>query len=296
MDRRAFITGVSTAGLGLTCNAQMMQGSEAKQRKIAVFTKTLESLPFDQLAKVIAPLGIAGLEAPLRRGGHIEPAQIAERLPLLMHALAQQQLDVVIMASSINKVDKAGLAEKQLRAAAKAGIKKYRLDYLRYDLTKPIKPQLANFTAQLKDLAQLNRELGIQGVYQNHRGQSYVGAPVWDMVGILEEINIPELAMVFDFAHATVEGSNAWQLNFMRALPHIGAIYFKDYKVSGKKWQACPLGEGMVDPKAGKLVTKWLPKDIPISLHVEYLKRTGQENKPLIDAMQKDLATLQKWL
>lgn len=282
------------AGMGLVSSGKSLGATEKMEREIAVFTKSFEKLSYDELANLIAPLGVAGIEAPLRKGGHIEPAELAEKLPAFVSALTKKQLKVVVMTSSINQVDKAGLAEKQLRAAAAAGIKKYRLAYLKYDLSKPLKPQITNFTAQLKDLAELNKELGIQGLYQNHRGQNNVGAPVWDIVGILEEINLPELGIAFDFAHATVEGANAWQINFMRALPHIGAVYFKDYKVSGKKWQACPLGQGMVDQKAGKLVSKMLPKEIPISLHVEYMK--GKNKELMIKAMGKDLTTLRNWL
>jgi hypothetical protein len=61
--------------------------------------------------------------------------------------VAKKDLSVVIMASSIDGVDKNGMAEKQLRSAAKAGIKRYRLQHLKYDLSKPIKPQVANFKA-----------------------------------------------------------------------------------------------------------------------------------------------------
>ncbi|MFT5632493.1 MAG: hypothetical protein ACI9SQ_000199 [Rubritalea sp.] len=50
----------------------------------------------------------------------------------------------------------------------------------------------------------------------------------------------------------------------------------------------------MVDPNAGKLVSKMLPKDIPISLHIEYMK--GNDQKQLIAAMKNDLTTLKKWL
>jgi len=192
-------------------------------------------------------------------------------------------------------VDKAGLAEKQLRAAAKAGIKKYRLQHLRYDLTKPIKPQVANFKAQLTDLAQLNKEIGIQGLYQNHRGKDLVGGPIWDMIGMLEEIDVNHLGMAFDFAHATVEGANAWEMNFLSAQPYIGAVFYKDYKLSGKKWEPCPIGEGVVNPLSGKLVSQKLSKDIPIAIHVEYVSG-GDVVTKTVEAMKNDLATVKKWL
>ena len=55
------------------------------------------------------------------------------------------------------------------------------------------------------------------------------------------------VGMVFDFAHATMEGANAWEMNFNLAQPHIGAVYFKDYKLNEKKCKACPIGERVVN-------------------------------------------------
>ncbi len=287
---------MSLAGLGLVAGGKAFAAEEAAGgREIAVFTKFLEKLSYDELADVIAPLGVAGIEAPLRKGGAIQPDELAEKLPAFVAALAKKDLKVVVMASSINHVDKQGLAEKQLVAAAKAGIRRYRLEHLKYDLSKPIKPQVANFKAQLTDLAALNKETGVQGLYQNHRGNNYVGGPIWDMVEMLEEIDPAHLGMAFDFAHATVEGANAWEMNFRRALPHIGAVFFKDYKLNGRNWQACPIGEGVVNPESGKLVSKLLPTEIPVSIHVEYIKG-GDVVKKTVEAMGHDVATVRKWL
>ena len=297
MNRRSFVSTVSLAGLGLMAGGSKAFAVEeaAGGRELAVFTKFLEKLSYDELAEVIAPLGVAGIEAPLRKGGAIQPKELEEKLPAFIAALAKKDLKVVIMASSINSVDKQGLVEKQLRAAAKAGITKYRLEHLKYDLSKPIKPQVASFKAQLEDLAALNKEVGIQGLYQNHRGNNFVGGPIWDMVEMLEETDPAHLGMAFDFAHATVEGANAWEMNFRRALPHIGAVFFKDYKLKSRNWQPCPIGEGVVNPEAGKLVSKLLPKEIPISIHIEYVNG-GDVVKKTVEAMGNDLATVRKWL
>lgn len=298
MNRRSFVSTASLAGLGLFAGSSSASAAKTTVggREIAVFTKFLEKLSYDELAAAIAPLGITGLEAPLRKGGHIEPEELSEKLPRFVKTLGAKDLKVVIMASSINSVDRKGISEKQLRAASDAGVKKYRLQHLKYDLSKPIKPQMANFKAQLTDLAALNKETGIQGLYQNHRGSSYVGGPIWDMLEILEDIDPAHLGLAFDFAHATVEGTSTWEMNFHRALPHIGAVFFKDYKLVGKKWEACPLGQGAVNPKSGKLVSKMLPKDIPISVHIEYRKSGSDIVRKNIEAMSNDIATVKKWL
>jgi len=295
MDRRSFVTKSSLVGMGLLAGNRAFAADADSGRPIVVFTKSLEDLPFDELAAKISTLGVAGLEAPLRDNGHIKPGEMVEKLPAFTAALAKRNLSVLIMASSINKVDKEGLTEKQLRAAAAAGIKKYRLQHLHYDLKKPLKPQIANFKAQLEDLAALNKEVGIQGLYQNHRGRNFVGGPIWDMVGMLEDTDPAHLGMVFDFAHATVEGANAWEMNFHLAQPHIGAVFFKDYKLEGRTWQPCPLGEGCVNPSSAKLAAEKLSADIPISIHIEYIRGEGVPPR-MIEAMKNDLATLRKWL
>ncbi len=291
MNRRTFVGKAALAGLGTLACGKLAAAEKTDGREIAVFTKFLEKLTFDELAEAIAPLGVAGLEAPLRKGGHIQPEEMAEKLPAFVAALAKRDLKVIIMTSSISRADK--LAETQLRAAKAAGITRYRLEHLKYDLSKPIAPQLANLKAQLTDLAAMNAEIGIQGLYQNHRGNNYVGGPIWDMVGMLEEIDVKHLGLAFDFAHATVEGANAWEMNFLRAMPHIGAIYYKDYRLDGKTWNPCPIGEGVVNPKSGKLIAK-LPPEVPISIHIEYVK-AGDVAKT-VEAMKNDLATVRKWL
>lgn len=284
-------------GFGVVLGGRVVAAEGLTGRQIGVFTKSFEHLEFGELAKRISGLGVGGLEAPLRSGGHVEPAEMEERLPLFVEALAKQNLEVLVMTSGINEVDKGGVVERQLRAAVKAGIKRYRLGYFRYDLKKRLESQIADFTAKMKDLAALNAELGIQGQYQNHRGRNFVGAPVWDVVGMLEGIDSKDLGIAFDFAHATVEGANAWELNFMRALPHIVTVYFKDYRLGGGQWGACPLGEGVVSPLSGRLVSELLPEEVPVSLHVEYVGGGGEDRvRATLKAMAEDLQTLRGWM
>jgi sugar phosphate isomerase/epimerase len=297
MKRRAFLECSALAWAAFSAPVSFAAEAGAARHPRAVFTKFLEGLSFDELAERVSTLGVAGLEAPIRGGGHIEPKDVPEMLPEFVKALGRKNLKVLILSSDINEVDAGGKAEAVLRAAAGQGIKRYRLAHFKYDLGKSIEAQLVEIRAKLKDLADLNKELGIQGQYQNHRGNNYVGAPVWDILSVLEGIDPAHLGMAFDFAHATVEGSNAWELNFRRAVPHVVSVYFKDYRLDGGRWNACPLGEGMVNAKAGELVGELLPAATPVSLHIEYIGGNGEaRTERIFEAMKKDLATLDKWL
>jgi len=299
MNRRHFLERSALALAALAGGPAALAGEAARPagRPLAVFTKTLEPLAFDELAEKIAALGVSGIEAPIRAGGHINPGDAAEKLPDFVEALAKRDLELTILSSDINAVDGEGKAERLLKLAGSLGIKRYRLAHLRYDLKKPIQPQIENFRARLKDLAALNAEAGIQGQYQNHRGNDYVGGPIWDMVGMLDGIDPAHLGMAFDFAHATVEGANTWELNLRRAAPHIVSVYFKDYRLQGRQWQACPLGEGVVNPKAGELLGQLLPATTPVSLHVEYIGGPAETRAArTLAAMRADLTTLAAWL
>ncbi len=292
IERSAMALAASTAAS--TRAAEEAVGTGDKRPRL-VFTKTLEALPFDELADKLAALGVSGIEAPIRKGGHVEPREVADKLPLFVEALKKRDLDLAILTSDIVKADRD--SEALLRTAVSLGIKRYRLGPYEYDLKKPIPLQLGEVRAKLKDLAAMGKEIGIQGQFQNHRGNNRVGSPIWDVVEALEGIDPAQLGLAFDFAHATVEGANAWELNFRRAAPHIVAVYFKDYRPEGRQWHACPLGEGAVNPKAGAIVTKLLPAQTPVSLHVEYIGGSGEERvAKTLEAMQVDLRTLAKWL
>jgi sugar phosphate isomerase/epimerase len=294
MHRRGFLEN-SALTLAALATARAEEKAPPAQRPLAVFTKTFEKVPAAALGEKIAALGVRAIEAPIRKGGHIEPHEVPDKLPGFVEALRSHGVTLEILTSDIGEAD-AG-AESVLRAAAKLGIRRYRLRHYHYDLKKPIAPQLADIRAKLKDLAAMNRELGVQGQYQNHRGNNYAGGPIWDMVSALEGIDPADLGLAFDFAHATVEGTSAWELNFRRAAPHIVAVYFKDYRLDGRTWDACPLGEGIVNPQAGAMVNELLPATTPVSLHVEYVAGGGDARvSATLEAMAKDLKTLAGWL
>ena len=294
MDRRDFIgrTALALSG-GIASQALAAETATAGGRPRLAFTKGLEKLPFDELAAKIAALGVTGLEAPIRKGGHVEPQEAPDKLPLFVEALKKQKLELGILTSDIVRADKQ--AEQLLRTAASLGIKQYRLGAYTYDLKKPIAPQLAEVSAALKDLAAMNKEIGVQGQFQNHRGNNRVGAPIWDVLEAMEGIDPAQLGLAFDFAHATVEGANAWELNLRRAAPQVAAIYFKDYQIKGREQLPCPLGEGCVGPKSAQVVREILPPNTPISLHVEYISGDQDKTGRTLEAMKTDFATLDRW-
>ena len=294
-DRRGFLRQAgalaATAAVGRVSGA----AAPAARNSVCVFTKPFNSISFDELAARTAEIGFQGIEAPIRAGGHIEPEAVPDRLPALVEALKKHKLEVTVLTSDIND-PRAPLSESVLSTAAKLGIRRYRMKYFKYDKGLPVKQQLREWKAQMKDLAALNREIGIRGVYQNHAGNGTFGAVLWDLQQVLDGISPEEIGVAFDIRHATVESGMSWPTTFRMIRPHVDTVYVKDFRWDGARPKNVPLGEGRVSPTFFKQL-----RDSgftgPISLHEEYLDHRKPELVPQHwEAIRKDYQVLTSWL
>jgi sugar phosphate isomerase/epimerase len=260
--------------------------------QFCAFTKFMQSFSFDELGAAVAEAGFPGIEAPVRVNGHFTMEQAPERLPQLVEALKRHGVEVTIVCTDLVRADQPG-AEACLRTAKDLGIRRYRMGFYSYDLKRPVLPQLAEIAPALKDVAAMNRELGLQAVYQNHSGANMVGAAVWDIFRLIEEIDPAEVALAFDIRHATIEAGLAWPAVYSAVRDHIGAVFVKDFQWQGRRAEHVPLGTGRVDREFFKMLAE---SDFsgPISVHVEYL---GDEDAAAnAAALKRDFAKLREWL
>ncbi|WP_397384730.1 sugar phosphate isomerase/epimerase family protein [Prosthecobacter sp.] len=292
--RRTFLRNLSS----LAFTAPLMAETPKSKNTVCFFTKHLQGLSFDDIASLGAEAGFNGVEAPIRPKGHIEPEKVADELPKFVEALKKQGMEMTILTSGINEVSKEQHTEEVLRTAAKLGVKRFRMNYYKYDLKQPIWEQLQAVRPKIKDLVALCKEIGIQPMFQNHSGKDYFGAPVWDIFSIMREYPAADFSFAYDILHSTCEGGLSWPLEFNLVKDHIGAAYFKDFKWDGRKLVTVPIGEGQVDPAYGKMLMK-TGYTGPISLHLEYLK--GDPKDPAVlkgfrEAHTRDMKTLSGWL
>lgn len=267
----------------------------APRQPICAFTKPFNSLSFDELADRIAELGFDGIEAPIRKGGHIEPTAVEDELPKLVEALRKRNLEITVLTSDLNDPNDP-ITAQVLGTAAALGIRRYRMKYLRYDLKRPVIEQLDEWRPRLRDLAAMNHELGIRAVYQNHASGKNLGAVLWDLKHVLEGIPVDRIGVAYDIRHATVEGGMSWPITFNVIRPHVDTVYVKDFRWVGKKTENVPLGEGNVNPRFFRMLADSGFRG-PISLHEEYLDHRKPELVPQhLAAIEQDFATLKKWL
>ena len=128
MNRRSFFKTASLAALGLKPS---YASADETTNSIVLFEKPLQPLSAEELATMLAEIGFNGIEATVRNGGRIEPERAKDDLPELAATLSDHGLKIAIMATSINRADQPHVQDT-LRAAAKLGIKRYRLAGMRY--------------------------------------------------------------------------------------------------------------------------------------------------------------------
>ncbi len=309
-DRRDFIKhSLLTSALlpmaplsALAASAQPLPGSD--ELDVSIFSKHLQFLDYKDVASVSKDIGFDGVELSVRNGGHVLPENVAEDLPRAVTAIKEAGLHADLIVSGIKELNP--LARTVLETAASQGVKSYRMGYLRYPETGTIPEALEHFNGQTKELAEFNKNLGIQGCHQNHNGTG-VGSNVWELWQLLKGTEQEAMGAQYDIYHAVVEGGRSWPNGVRLLEKRIANIVIKDFRweeIDGEwKVYKTPLGEGMVDFDRYFKILKGFGINVPVALHYEYdlfgaergNRDIAESNRPIIyEAMHKDLELLRK--
>lgn len=296
ISRRQFVQAATCAAAAAVVSPVAHAAPAAPPWKIIAFSKPFAHLSPDDTADLVAEIGWDGIECPVRaKAGQIAPERVEEDLPKMVEALKKRGKEVTLVTTEITRLDPLG--EKVLRTAARLGIKKYRLGFTKYAKDKPVIETVREVGAALKELAALNRELGLQGGWQNHSGADYVGASLWDLWTAFQGLDPRDIGVCFDIGHATLEGGLSWPIQARLMEPHYVAVFLKDFywEKGDKGWQPrwCAFGEGMVQKTflANLRKTSFAG---PLCQHHEY-KDLGT-GAVMIAHLKRDLATLRTWL
>jgi sugar phosphate isomerase/epimerase len=293
ISRRAFLA--ATAAVAAAPLASTRAAAD-KRYPIIFFSKLIQHMTPDECADFIAEVGYDGIEAPVRAKGQVLPEAVETDLPKLVDAMKKRNLQVGIITTDIREANP--LNEKVLRTAAKLGIRKYRMGITKYDKDRPLPEQLKEITARFRDLAALNKELGIQGGVQNHSGPDWFAAALWDLHSVLTQFDVQHLSSHFDIAHTIVEGGLSWPTEVRLMEPYWGAIYIKDFywNKTDKGWRPKwgPLGEGCVQRSFFTTLKKSSYAGF-ISQHIEYMEAKAPREEMLAQC-KKDFAVLKSYL
>ncbi|WP_055444848.1 sugar phosphate isomerase/epimerase family protein [Lacinutrix himadriensis] len=259
--------------------------------KVHLFSKQLQFLDYNEMSAAAVAMGFDGLDLTVRRKGHVLPENVIEDLPKAAAAMKKHGLSPKLM--STNVWDANNMVNKTvLETASSLGFTHYRTDWLKYPEDKSITESQTLYGKQAKALEELNEKLGLIGGYQNHSG-NHVGAPIWDLLPILEATEGKFMGSQYDIRHAVAEGGQSWELGLRRIKPFINSIVIKDFKwgIKNGTWQPMhvPLGEGMVDFNRYFSLLKKYKINVPVSLHVEHDLGGAEEGHSKITIPKKEV-------
>jgi len=277
--------------------------------KVSIFSKHLQFLQGEDLAKGAAEIGFDAIDLTVRKGGHVEPANVAKDLPPLVGVIRKNGLDVSMVTTDIVDAD-TPFAEDVLKAASALGIKHYRFGAFKWENGKPLDPQIEGFKPRLAKLAALNQRYGTCAMYHTHSGPGLVGASIWDLRIIMHDLDPRLVGINYDVGHATVEGgAGGWIASFRVSGKFVRGIAVKDFvweKDAKGVWrdQWKPIGEGMVKFDQFYPMVAATDFDGPFQIQFEY-PLGGANNgatkitiprEEVFAAMKKDLTKTRAYL
>ena len=303
LSRRDFLARAALAtSAAALCRGGILPafGAEKWSPQVAVFSKVYQELKldFDQAAELTAEAGLDGVDCPVRPKGEIEPERAADDMPRYAEALRKHKMGMLLLTTGISSIASPH-AETVLRTAKKLGILCYRLGFSTNTKEKLAGTSLPEIKAQLRELAALNKQLGLTGVIQNHSpsGRStYVGGDLNEMYEIVKDFNPDEIGVAFDLSHALVVHGDDWPTQFERLKRHIKVAYIKDVK---RPKQFLAFGEGEFGKTDYFKRLKQLNLTAPLSMHIEYeWCPKGQEKTraALLKVLKNSRSVLQQWL
>ena len=293
ISRRVLIAGATALA------AAAADDKAAKPRlKVAIFSKHLQFLHGEELAKGAAELGFDGIDITVRKGGHVEPERVRQDLPGLVATIRRAGLEAPMITTDIVDTSTPH-AEEILKTMADLGIRYYRWGGFKFEAGRPYPAQLMQMKPRVAQLAALNSRYRACAMYHTHSGTGLVGASIWDLHILLRDIDPDAAGVNYDIGHATVEGgAGGWINSFRIVQTHLRGIAVKDYlwgKDARGNWQPQwkPLGEGMVRFPQFFAMVEDSGFAGPLQLHFEY-PLEGRE--ATYAAMKRDLGKLRSYL
>jgi sugar phosphate isomerase/epimerase len=258
------------AGLAASVALPRAAFAEAAMPKVCVFSKHLQDLDYPALAAAVKATGADGVDLTVRPGGHVTPENLDADLPRAVDAIRTAGLDVPMVSTRlVQPTDPAGAAT--FKAAADNGIRFVRIGGHKYEAGGDPVQQLDAITQDCQTYAALAREHNVVAGYHNHSGELNFGAPLWDLLRVIEQVNDPHFGSNFDMGHCMAEGPfGDWDITTRALAPHAKMVAVKDFKFDGAHPRWVELGRGIVKPAGFFERLRLAGFSGPVSIHFEY--------------------------
>ena len=274
--------------------------------KVDIYSRHLQWLrTADEVAAAALDMGYDGVNVTVRPyPGHVDPDNVAQELPPFVNAIRKHGLLVRSITTNISDAD--AVAERIVAAASSLGITHYWWGTYRYDLAKPILPQLDALKPRVGKIAALSEKYKMTAAYHTYSMPATVGSAMWDLLSLMKDFDPKFVGFHYDTGHEAHHINGLWEVNLRAAGRYIAALAVKDYapeqSSSGWRTRSVPLGTGLVNLTRVAAALKDIGFAGPIEIQAEY-PNGGADNaqdyitlprEQVLGAMKRDLETLRR--
>jgi sugar phosphate isomerase/epimerase len=287
VNRRQFVrdtvttaTAASAAHL-LTSSTLAAEGDSseaAAQPPVGAFTKSFQDRSIPEVCRIFKNMGLDGLDLTVRRGGHIDPKQVATKLPEAAQAAKAAGTKILFLTTGITDAD--ADAERLLATAAEVGVDRIKLGYYRYTTFGKLSRELKQVRQRIAGVVKLAGRYNVLPCIHIHSG-NFIPSHGTQLFQLIEDFTPEEVGAYVDPLHMALEGGrDGWRQGLDLLAPWIALCSVKNFDWTKDKrdkhgqqlWRTrtVPPADGICPLPQFVDALKTLNYKGPYSLHSEY--------------------------
>lgn len=187
----------------------------------------------DEVAEAVFETGCDGLTLTVQPyPGHIDPDRVGQDLPPFVKTLRQHGVRVTQIQGPDISDASAPAVEAIIRAGSDLGITHYWFGGFKYDLAKPIAPQLDTVRVSLDKFVKLNQKHHATVMFHTDPTPTAVGSTVWDLLSAMKSFDPKYVGFHWDTGDMALHGGDMWDVLMRAAGPYLTSIAWSD-----RSWQ-----------------------------------------------------------
>lgn len=266
--------------------------------RVACFTKSFQDWPLERACREFAAIGFDGLDLTVRKGGSIEPANVAKELPAAIETAHQYGLTVLQITSDVTDAD--AKAEQVFSAAAEHDINRIKLGYYPYKPFGTLTQQMDDVRTRLDAVAKLAARYQVLPCVHIHSGNDIPshGTMLYELI---KDMPVDRIGAYVDPLHMTLEGGlSGWLQGLDLLAPWIKLVAIKNFdwhktkrdSFGQQRWATSmvPLEEGVAPLPDFIATLRKLGYDGTYSLHSEYKGKHSFRDMNTADCLKQTAA------
>ena len=199
-----------------------------EQPNLALVSRHVQWTDAETGIAIAKEVGFPAILWTVRRGAHIEPADVEKELPRIVKLTRAAGLETPMIITAIGDEGSSN-GEAILATMQGLGIRLYRAGAQRYDYNAPVAPQYAAMQKKLAAVAKMNEKYGTTAAFHTHAYADSIGGSAWDLWMLMKDLDPRYIGLNYDIGHVTAKGGNGWRESIRAVGPYLHSVSVKDF-------------------------------------------------------------------